>query len=429
MGKSIKIIISILVSVFLFYLFIRDVNLIKIERNSGKGHGQSQQQDKIIYIKNIEGFQVGDQIKISDQTETSEVFRKITGIHEPSHSDDQEMDLYSYLIVDEALPKELKPSENAVIKFPRLQRALKQANYWWIVPSLGCTLIALMIRAYRWKLFFPNHQAIKFKSLWISVCIGYMANNVLPFRMGEIIRAWILGKKENRTISESFGTIVMERVFDILSILILFIAFIFYFSLKSNQTNVVLPDWLVDGAWLLAGISIIALFFLFCLNCWTDPSLRFLRTLMTPFPKRFTEPIIHLIHSFIQGLSIFSSFYSMLAAYLLSMVIWIDLAYAYYFMFQAVNIQATVLISMFLIVGLAFAVSIPSAPGFIGTFHFVGKQILIIMGLKGSIEAYVLLAHAMAYIPVVLLGLFYLALENISFKELKNSIPSFGKSE
>jgi glycosyltransferase 2 family protein len=416
MGKSIKIGIGILISALLFYLFIKDVNKVKLGADSLvdlAAHGNT---NGVLTISEGSGLLVGDEIQVYDDDHSQKVRYTITEI-KPSIVADSSLDI----VVDKPLQHQYTVSKNAVIEFPRLQRALATAHYWWLVPALLLTLLALWIRAYRWKLFFPEHKKMKVNSLWISVCIGYMANNILPFRMGEIIRAWILGRKENRTISESFATIVMERVFDILSILILFVAFIFYFSTKEDVT---LPSWLIQGAWLFTAISLIALGVLLALRFKTEIALKWVAICLKPIPDAFSNRIMSLFESFIEGLSIFSSMPAVLGAFTLSMVIWLDLAWAYYFMFQAVGIQATVLISMFLIVGLAFAVSIPSAPGFIGTFHYVGCQILVITGIKGNLEAYVLLAHAMAYIPVVVLGFLYLSLENLTFKDLKQSMVS-----
>jgi len=313
---------------------------------------------------------------------------------------------------------ELKKSDNPTIHFPRLQRALARANYLWLLPCLFCTIIALMIRAYRWKFFFTEYKNIQYSSLWRSVCIGYMANNVLPFRIGEIVRAWFFGRKENRRTSEVFGTIVLERVFDILSILILYVAFVIYFV---TQKSDILLDWMVYGAWVMGIIAVGALGVLMALRYWPAITRNTINWLMKPFPAGFSAKINQMVDAFIEGLWIFDSWRCIGAAFGMSMIIWIDLAIAYLFVFYAVGIHTTLFVSLFLIVALAFAVSIPSAPGFIGTFHFVGAQVLMRMNLSGNIEAYVLLAHLMAYIPVVVLGFFYLSLENISWKEMKDN--------
>ncbi|GEM_PF-484453 len=413
MRKSINIGIGIGLSVLLFYLFIKDVNTLKLSHPSGFGSKTISTTDRAVYVADVTGFRRGDRITVSDKTHPVGETRTIDRI-----TRDESLGT-NIIIVTEPFTSSFDPSHAAVLKFPRLQRALASAHYIWLLPSLIFTLLALWIRSYRWKFFFPDHRGLRINSLWIAVCIGYMANNVLPFRMGEIIRAWIFSRKENRGISESFGTIVMERVFDILSILILFVAFIFYFSATGD---VVLPGSLIQGAWILAIIAIGALACFIAMHIRPTASLRVIRFLLKPMPTRFGRACLRLFESFIQGLAIFSSFRALLSAFILSMVIWLDLGCGYYCLFIAVDINATLLVAIFLIVGLAFAVSIPSAPGFIGTFHFVGKEVLKIMGIQGNLEAYVLLAHAMAYIPVLILGFVYLSLENLSLKDLRRSI-------
>ncbi|MBN1550888.1 flippase-like domain-containing protein [bacterium] len=427
MRKSIQIIIGILISVALFYWFIKDVNTIRVTANSGKGHGYGIFSDRVVYLSDVSGLRIGDEINIFSGNKSSTSKHTITTIIPwlgiTDMSDESQKTRTEYIVIlKQPLDIELLVENGAGIKFPRLQRAFKSIQYFWLLPSLLLTLVALWVRSYRWKLFFPNRQNIRMKSLWISVCIGYMANNVLPARMGEVVRAWILGRKENRRTTEAFATIVMERVFDILSILMLFVMFIYYYSARSDIT---LPDWLKDGAITLAAISLIALAFLLLLKFQTEFSMNILKKLLKPFPVKLTDPLMRMVRSSIEGLEIISSGYASFAAFLLSMAIWIILAFVYYFLFFCVGIEgASLMDSMFLIVGLAFAVSIPSAPGFFGTFHFVGKQILLIVGLKGNIVAYVLLAHAMAFIPVVILGFFYLNQEKISFRDLVKSIQT-----
>ncbi len=411
MSKTVKIAVGIFVSAFLFYFFIRDVNSVPLLKDAG-GAEHSIKQDTL-ELKDITGLRPGDQIRICDNRHTEGEMRTIQSIT-PIPG------VHAYKIsLDAPLTEKYAVAEKAVIKFPRLQRTFRTANYYWLFPALLLTIAALLVRAYRWKFFFPEYDTIKFNSLWASVCIGYMSNNILPFRIGEIIRAWIIGRKENRKISEAFATIVVERVFDILSIIILFVGFIFYFA---SQDDISLPQWMVQGAWIITAVSVIALGFLLFLRFRTESTLAFVRFFLKPFPEKIRSSVMHLVGSFVTGLSILSHVGDTLIAFFLSMVVWLVLAVAYYFEFLAVGIHTSLLVSVFLIVGLAFAVSIPSAPGFIGTFHFVGKEVLLMLGVVGNIEAYVLLAHAMAYIPVVVLGLIYLSLENISFRDLRNSM-------
>ena len=413
MKKTLKICIGILFSAALFYLFIKDVNRIPIVHDSGLDQGSGDEKSKVIYVTDAGNFEIGDEVEIRSEGAGAPLKHRVVRVVETT-----ETGTYPYIVTAEPVNVMLRSSDNPVIVFPRLQRALLRANYWWIFPALVMTIVALWIRAYRWKFFFIQYEKIAYRSLWRSVCIGYMANNVLPFRIGEIVRAWYFGRKENRRVSEVFGTIVLERIFDILSILILYVAYVIYFA--ALQT-VNLPGEMILGAWVMGFIAISALAFLLALRYWTVGTRRFIKWFLDRLPASLARRIDQLIETFIHGLWIFDSWRCILAAFSLSMVIWIVLALAYLFVFYAVGIPSTLLVSLFLIVALAFAVSIPSAPGFIGTFHWVGQQVLLLMGLKGNIEAYVLLAHLLAYIPVVVLGFFYLSIENISWKELRTS--------
>lgn len=413
MKRTIKIGIGVVLSIALFYLFIKDVNQIPLTADSGWGHGPSGYENRVLYVADVNNFEVGDVVQISSDSLETRLMHTVVDIvgEDPTVQE-------PFIAVAVPLTVELKKNDNPRIHFPRLQRALARANYFWLLPCLICTILALMVRAYRWKFFFTEYTSIKYESLWRSVCIGYMANNVLPFRIGEIVRAWFFGRKERRRTSEVFGTIVLERVFDILSILILYVAFVVYFA---TQESDILLDWMVYGAWVMGIIAVGALGILLALRYWTGITRRSINWFLKPFPAGFAARVNQMIDAFVEGLWIFDSWKCIGAAFGLSMIIWIDLAIAYLFVFYAVDIQSTLFVSLFLIVALAFAVSIPSAPGFIGTFHFVGAQVLMRMNLSGNIEAYVLLAHLMAYIPVVILGFFYLSIENISWKEMKEN--------
>lgn len=410
MKKTLKIAIGILFSVALFYVFIKDANEISITADSGLGTGQGTELNRVLHVADVNNFRVGDEIKITSKSLESPLTHSIESI--------QNTQTRAYLVTADEMSIKLTQSDQTRIHFPRLQRALVNANYWWLLPCLVFTIGALTIRAYRWKFFFTHYEKIQYNALWRSVCIGYMANNVLPFRIGEIVRAWVFGRKTDRKTSEVFGTIVLERIFDILSILILYVAFVFYFS---TVETINIPPWMIKGAWVMTAIALAALGFLIALKYWTGLTRRTINIILKPLPAKTGTSVNHMIDSFVDGLWIFDSWRCIATTFGLSMIIWLILAAAYLFVFYAVGIKCTLGIALFLIVALAFAVSIPSAPGFFGTFHWVGQQVLLLMGLSGNIEAYVLIAHLMAYIPVVILGLFYLSVENISWKELRDN--------
>jgi uncharacterized protein (TIRG00374 family) len=103
--------------------------------------------------------------------------------------------------------------------------ALKEAQYWYILPNGACILLSLWLRAIRWRYMTDAVKpGIALHSLFASTMIGFMVNNVLPLRLGEIARPFSLSQKEDLSRSAAFATIVVERVFDALSLFLVSVA-------------------------------------------------------------------------------------------------------------------------------------------------------------------------------------------------------------
>ena len=92
--------------------------------------------------------------------------------------------------------------------------ALKTARYWWIIPGVAVYFFGVWSRTWRWHYLLRPMLSVPLARLFPVVCIGYMGNNVYPARAGEVIRAYVLRKKEGVSISASLATIVVERIFD-----------------------------------------------------------------------------------------------------------------------------------------------------------------------------------------------------------------------
>ncbi|MBU1880041.1 MAG: flippase-like domain-containing protein, partial [Chloroflexi bacterium] len=117
-------------------------------------------------------------------------------------------------------------------------QALSTANYWFLVPATLITLLGYGIRTVRWQaILYPSLEEGHrpgFVRLFPVLVIGFAANNVLPFRAGEFVRAYVLGRREGISASLSFATIVLERVMDGLTLV---------FYLLVAALLVPLPDW------------------------------------------------------------------------------------------------------------------------------------------------------------------------------------------
>src|SRR5512135_2645056 len=100
------------------------------------------------------------------------------------------------------------------LDFEAFWLAIKSANYWWILPGIAVYFIAVWIRAWRWHYLLKPIKPIRTRDMFPITCIGYMGNNIYPARAGEVLRAVVLKKKENVSISASLATIIVEKFFD-----------------------------------------------------------------------------------------------------------------------------------------------------------------------------------------------------------------------
>ena len=98
--------------------------------------------------------------------------------------------------------------------------SLRTANYWWILPGVAVYMVGLWVRAWRWHYTLRHLKAVPVRSLFPLVCIGYFGNNVYPFRAGEVIRSYVLKRTQDISITSSLATVIIERVFDGLTMLL-----------------------------------------------------------------------------------------------------------------------------------------------------------------------------------------------------------------
>ena len=283
-------------------------------------------------------------------------------------------------------------------------------------------IFSINVRAYRWAFFFNKKDNISIGTLNLATFIGFMANNVMPVRIGELVRAFIVSKRDNLEISKSLATIVVERIFDVISILMVFGFISFYLKFNTKQSlNINIPDWLHKASLISLIVATIALVFLILTKFFHEQLLFLLDSLYNKFKFKFIAKIKSFVHFFIEGLNILGSFSRILIVFLLSMLIWAILSAGIMLSFPAFEYKFKLpwISSLFMLTIMAFAVSVPSAPGFIGTFHWACIKGLQLLGINKFNRAYAIIIHAASFIPITLIGLILTIYFGISFKEIK----------
>lgn len=289
--------------------------------------------------------------------------------------------------------------------------AFRTANYIYLLPAVALYFIGVGMRAARWHFLLRSLKALSMWRLFQVTVIGYMVNDLLPLRLGELARAYILGETEGLGKTSVLVTIVLERVFDGVTML-LFIGVAALF-LPLNQA---LQTLLLVGTILFAAVAI-ALVIVAGLRERIDALVqRGLRRL----PEKWGARGLHLIDSFFHGLAALRNPTDALAALGFSILAWLSEAGMYAMLALGFGIALP-----FPVFVLATAVAnlvtiVPSTPGYVGVFDVPVKAILALFNVDASVAAsYTLLLHATLIVPVVLLGLAFMWRLGLSLSQLR----------
>jgi uncharacterized protein (TIRG00374 family) len=314
--------------------------------------------------------------------------------------------------------------------------SLVNASYWALIPAIGLYFIGVGVRAVRWRILLqPIVPNISLFDTFQVVVIGYMANNVLPARIGELVRAYVLSRKKKVRKTATLATIFVERVFDGLTMLT-FAALVILFVLLFEQdmlgtgegnrlgtilTNLQYP--IIIGAAVFLG-ALIAFILIASSKSRAERVIAFGVRLL---PGRLRERGERLASSFVDGLGSLRSAATMAAVFLLSIVAWLFETGMYYVLgiwgFGLTQGDGEPLPFYVFMLATAFinlGTLIPQAPGYIGVFEVIAK-IVLVGAFNVESEAalsYVLVLHAALLVPVTLLGFVFLARESLTWKEL-----------
>lgn len=300
--------------------------------------------------------------------------------------------------------------------FVRLVHSLKEANYWWVPVMVLLIVLSILFRSWRWRYFLdPIRPHLGIRNLFSGVMIGYFANNIIP-RAGELLRPYVVAKKELMPTSAVLGTVVMERILDMASLLILLISLPLAYDGPLRESF----PWLDKTARITAallGISFSVFILLMIRRDFTSKLIRKMTGLLSP---SMSNRIMRIANSFLDGFLFVkrpSTFFGILIS---SILIW-----SMYILMQYVAIQAFhlehVLGLRAAIVILAISsigVALPT-PGATGTYHFFTMQALVrLYNVSGDIGlSYATVTHAVTFITVTIIGAYFFVRDRVGFEQ------------
>lgn len=306
------------------------------------------------------------------------------------------------------------------IDFKQLGAALCSADYRFILLAIACTFFSYFLRAVRWRYLLISEKEIPLRSLYPATIIGYMANNLLPARLGEFIRAYVLAEREGLETPTVFASLVIDRLFDGFTVLLILVVTLFTLHLPQGMAD-------ADSALRVGGLITFLLYsvvlcFLFLLKRKTAETLSLVGWLLKPFPRSFSQRLIPLLGSFVEGIRISPRPSHVLALLFSSLLIWAFAVLPVDMILRGFGIQLPMTASMFILVLLVFAVMIPASPGYIGTYHYACFQGLSLFGIPASIAISIaLVIHGTSFFPVVIAGFFHLWSDRVSLGVVRDA--------
>lgn len=296
---------------------------------------------------------------------------------------------------------------------------LQRASYIWLLPGVGVYFLAVWARAWRWHFLLGPIKRIPVQTMFPIVAIGYMGNNIYPARAGELLRAYVLRRREDVSVSASLATIFVEKAFDgvvMLSFVFLNLSQLFDLGGTSGTAERI-RLYAIGGA----GIFLLAVVTFLLMALYTEHAQRLIVVLIDQIvPARYRNNLKGMADRFIEGLASLRSPTDVAMVLVTSVVIWLFETGKYWFVMQAFPFEVSFFALMLMNGVVNLATSIPSAPGYLGTFDAPGIAVLEAYGISPELAAgYTLVLHAALWLPITVLGAIYMARESISWGRVK----------
>jgi uncharacterized protein (TIRG00374 family) len=290
--------------------------------------------------------------------------------------------------------------------------ALAAAHYIYVVPMFGVTIWTLYIRAQRWKILLRPVGTPAMRTLVAATNIGFMANMVLPLRMGEVIRPVLVSRKESEPLSGILATVVLERIFDMFTILFLF---------GVSASLVAVSEQVRHWGYYLSALAVVIAAVVALVRWQEGLALNLLRFVLRPVPATISGPVDHFFRGFVQALETLQSPWTFFQVLGWSLYLWLVIASIYLLGILAFDVPAPLLVGSITVSAIvAIAVSVPSAPGYIGAFQLGCVLSLAVFQVSQSDAiAYSIVLHLTQFVGVIAAGLYSLAREGMTIRQLE----------
>ena len=298
------------------------------------------------------------------------------------------------------------------INFWELWVSLKNVNFVLITIAIVILLLSNVIRAWRWQILAKPIKDVSFEPAFSSIMIGYFGNSVLPFRMGEFLRAYVVADKTSLTASTAFGTIVIERILDFIGLSAVILLIMTVYPLKTIGGSIIFG---------VIVLSLTAFIFIYLFGGLKS-------TLLVKIEKSsllqfgLLRKILLFIKNILDGATTIRATNKLGIILLYTLIIWIMYYCSTYLATIATGIELEWFEIGVLLISTTLAISIPAAPGYVGTYHAAAVYILTNLFNVDRLDAQAaaIILHAVGTIPIVIIGAGYFLNSSVNFKNIND---------
>ena len=303
--------------------------------------------------------------------------------------------------------------------------SLQNVQYLWVVPILAANIGSLYTRAMRWRIFLWSVKPLPPGQLFVTQSVGFFAILAVPARMGEVVKAFLVHKKDGVPFGAGMATVLLERIFDLIAVLLMLVWVLIYVPFPDVAvpgTEIPLPDFVQNTGRAFAVLCAGMVLFIVGLAFIPRPVHRVTEFFCRFLPGLVGEKITGLMHSFEEGLAVLKRPSQLLWSVVWTVGTWACIVSTEYMLFRAFGLPYGIGGAVTLCAILALAVAVPGLPGFVGVFQVA--CVIVVHHLfgapRGVGDAYGNMLWMVQVVPILLLGYVLLVRVGLSFSRLRH---------
>ena len=298
------------------------------------------------------------------------------------------------------------------VELDELGRALARVDGGWLLVAVVVSLLIMVFRAWRWQLELWPLERVPLGRLWVISSVAYLAINLLPVRLGEVVRPWLLSRRSRVSFSNVVGNLVLEKTVDLVVVVV--------YILVGLLTIGALPPWVRRLALFPTGVAavLVSLVLLF----WWKGEVFVERWVLRVLPQRFGRRLRAILASVAEGMKVLPNTGLLLAVFVVSLALWFLPIVSSYVMIRAFELDAPFSAALVVFIFIGFGTALPNLPGMIGPYQYACQLALGLFGVS-QVDglAYGLVLNAVQFLTLVAQGLCALPIAGVRFADIRKA--------